>query len=180
MYNFCVYIYLCFLGTHNQEWDCWVIQKLCLKFWRIAKLFKGSSYTISSSYQQNRKVTVSLYPHQHVLFFVDIIVDMRCHLILVLITSSDGNQFFVLIQFSSVVQSCLTLYGPMNRSTPGLPCPSPTAGVHPNPCPLSWWYHPTISSCVIPFSSGPQSFPSGSFKWVSSLHQVTQQSRLSY
>ena len=25
--------------------------------------------------------------------------------------------------------------------------------------PLSWWYHPTISSSVIPFSSGLQSFP---------------------
>ena len=30
---------------------------------------------------------------------------------------------------------------------------------------LSWWYHPTISSSVIPFSSCPQSFPaSGSFQ----------------
>ena len=28
-----------------------------------------------------------------------------------------------------------------------------------NPCPLSWWCHPTISSSVIPFSSCPQSFP---------------------
>ena len=27
------------------------------------------------------------------------------------------------------------------------PCPSPTPGVHPNPCPLSQWCHPTISSC---------------------------------
>ena len=37
--------------------------------------------------------------------------------------------------------------------------------VHPNPCPLSRWYHPTISSSVIPFSSCPQSFPaSGSFQ----------------
>ena len=27
------------------------------------------------------------------------------------------------------------------------PCPSQTAGVYPNPCPLSPWYHPTISSC---------------------------------
>ena len=45
------------------------------------------------------------------------------------------------------------------------PCPSPTPGVHPNPCPLSWWCHPTISSSVIPFSSCPQSFPtSGSFQ----------------
>ena len=45
------------------------------------------------------------------------------------------------------------------------PCPSPTPGVHPNPCPLSWWCHPTISSSVIPFSSCPQSFPaSGSLQ----------------
>ena len=28
-----------------------------------------------------------------------------------------------------------------------------------NSCPLSWWYHPTISSSVTPFSSCPQSFP---------------------
>ena len=44
------------------------------------------------------------------------------------------------------------------------PCPSPTPGVYPNPCPSSWWCHPTISSSVVPFSSCPQSFPaSGSF-----------------
>ena len=44
------------------------------------------------------------------------------------------------------------------------PCPSPTPGVHPNPCPLCQWCHPTISSSVVPFSSCPQSFPaSGSF-----------------
>ena len=44
------------------------------------------------------------------------------------------------------------------------PCPSPTPGVHPNPCPWSRWCHPTIPSSVIPFSSCPQSFPaSGSF-----------------
>ena len=45
------------------------------------------------------------------------------------------------------------------------PCPSPTPRVHPNPCPLSWWCHPTISSSVVPFSFRPQSFPaSGSFQ----------------
>ena len=44
------------------------------------------------------------------------------------------------------------------------PCPSPTPRVYPNSCPLSRWYHPTISSSVIPFSSSLQSFPaSGSF-----------------
>ena len=42
---------------------------------------------------------------------------------------------------------------------------SPTHGVHPNPCPLSWWCHPTISSSIVPFSFCPQSFPaSGSFQ----------------
>ena len=45
------------------------------------------------------------------------------------------------------------------------PCPSPTPRVYSNSCPLSRWCHPTISSSVIPFSSGLQSFPaSGSFK----------------
>ena len=39
------------------------------------------------------------------------------------------------------------------------PCPSPTAGVYPNPCPLNQWCHPTVSSSVVPFSSCPQSFP---------------------
>ena len=44
------------------------------------------------------------------------------------------------------------------------PCPSPAPRVHPNPCPLCPWCHPTISSSVVPFSSCPQSFPaSGSF-----------------
>ena len=45
------------------------------------------------------------------------------------------------------------------------PCPSPTSRLHPNPCPLSQWCHPTIASSVILFSSCPQSFPaSGSFQ----------------
>ena len=55
------------------------------------------------------------------------------------------------------------------------PCPSPTPRVYPNPCPLSQWCHPTISSSVVPFSSYPQSFlASGLFKWVSSSHQVAK------
>ena len=45
------------------------------------------------------------------------------------------------------------------------PCPSPTPGVHPNQCPLSWWCHPTISSFVVFFSSYVQFLPaSGSFQ----------------
>ena len=42
---------------------------------------------------------------------------------------------------------------------------SPAPGVHPRPCPLSRWYHPTFSSLAVPFSSCPQSFPeSGPFQ----------------
>ena len=45
------------------------------------------------------------------------------------------------------------------------PCPSPTPGVHSNSCSLTQWYHPSISSSVIPFSCCLQSFPaSGSFQ----------------
>ena len=59
---------------------------------------------------------------------------------------------------SSVAQSCPTLCDPMNRSTPGVPVPSPTPGVHSDSCPSNWWCHPTISSSVIPFYSHLQSF----------------------
>ena len=68
------------------------------------------------------------------------------------------------VQFShSVVSDSLWPHEPESQHARP-PCPSPTPRVHPNPCPLSWWCHPTISSSVVPFSSCPQSFPaSGSF-----------------
>ena len=67
------------------------------------------------------------------------------------------------VQFSrSVVSDSLWPHEPQHTRPP---CPSPTPRVQPNPCPLSRWCHPTISSSVIPFSSCPQSFPaSGSFQ----------------
>ena len=54
--------------------------------------------------------------------------------------------------FTSVAQSCPTLW-PHEPQHARLPCTSPTPRVHPNPCPLSWWCHPTISSSVILLSS---------------------------
>ena len=80
-------------------------------------------------------------------------------------------------QFSSLAQSCPTLCNPRP------PCPSPTPGVYPNSCPLSWWCHPTTSPSVIP-PLHPLSSPSppvlnisqhhGLFKWVTSSHQVAK------
>ena len=49
------------------------------------------------------------------------------------------NSTDCIVQFSSVTQSCPTPCDPMNcmqHARP--PCPSPTPGVHPNPCPSSW------------------------------------------
>ena len=39
------------------------------------------------------------------------------------------------------------------------PCPSPSPGVHSDSRSSSQWYHPAISSWVVPFSSCPQSLP---------------------
>ena len=68
-----------------------------------------------------------------------------------------------IVQFSrSVVSNSLRPHE-LTHARP--PCPSPTPRVYPNPCPLSRWCHPTISSSVVPFSSCPQSLPaSGSFQ----------------
>ena len=64
---------------------------------------------------------------------------------------------FSSVQFSHSVVSDSSRPRELQHARP--PCPSPIPGVHPNPCPLSRWCHPTISSSVIPFSSCPRSFP---------------------
>ena len=74
------------------------------------------------------------------------------------------------VQFScSVMSDSLRPHEPQHARPP---CLSPTPGVHPNPCPLSRWCHPTISSSVVPFSYCLQH--QGLFKWVSSSHQVAK------
>ena len=55
------------------------------------------------------------------------------------------------VQFSHSVMSNSLRPHESQHARP--PCPSPTPGIYPNPCPLSWWCHPTISSSVITFSS---------------------------
>ena len=68
------------------------------------------------------------------------------------------------VWFISIAQSRLTLLWPHGLQHARPPCPSQTPGVYLNSCPLSQWWHPTISSSVIPFFSCLQSFPaSGSF-----------------
>ena len=79
-----------------------------------------------------------------------------------------------LVQFSCSVVSNSLWPHELQHARP--PCPSPTPGVHPNPCPLSWWCHPTISSSVVPFSSCPQSFPASESFQMSQLFASDGQS----
>ena len=65
--------------------------------------------------------------------------------------------------FSSVQFSCSVVSDslrPHESQHARPPCPSPTPGVQPNPFPLNWWCHPTISSSSTPFFFCPQSIPS--------------------
>jgi len=71
------------------------------------------------------------------------------------------------VQFTrSIMSNSLWPHEPQHAKPP---CPSPTPGVHPNPCPLSRWCCPTISSSVIPFISCPQSFPASRSFQISQL-----------
>ena len=93
------------------------------------------------------------------------------------VLTSDGSQMsdnksllhsrvYVPHQFSSVAQSCPTLW-PHGLQCNRPPCPSPTPRDYSNSYPLSRWCHPTISSSDVPFSSLLQSFPaSGSFQMI--------------
>ena len=55
------------------------------------------------------------------------------------------------------------------------PCPPLSPRVCSSSCPLSHWWHPTISSFVAPFSSCPQSFPASESFPVSRLFTLGSQ-----
>ena len=77
--------------------------------------------------------------------------------LLALSKSPISSGVFSSVQFSrSIVSDSLRPHEPQHARPP---CPSPTPGVHPNPCPLNQWCHPTISSSVFPFTSFPLSLP---------------------
>ena len=63
----------------------------------------------------------------------------------------------IFLQFSfSVMSNSLQPHGLQYAR---LPCPSATPGAYSNACLYSRWYHPTISSSVVPFFSCLQSLP---------------------
>ena len=75
---------------------------------------------------------------------------------------SDSMQSLSSVQFShSVVSNSLRRHESQHARPP---CPSPTPGVYSDPCRLSWWCHPAISSSVVPFSRLQSFLASGSFQ----------------
>ena len=82
--------------------------------------------------------------------------------LLKLIKTRKKKVVIVSVQLScSVVSNSVQSHG-LQHARPL--CPSQTPRVYSNLCLLSQWFHPTISSSVLPFFSHLQSFPvSGSF-----------------
>ena len=77
-------------------------------------------------------------------------------------------------EFSRLVVSNSSCPHGLQHARP--PCPSPTPGASSNSCPLSQWWHPTISSSVVPFSTCLQSFLGIwlTLQWVSSSCQLAK------
>ena len=81
--------------------------------------------------------------------------------------NTPGSSVLHYLLVVAVVQSlsCVWLCNPMNYSMPWFLCSSLSPWVCTDSCPSSQWYHTTISSSVVPFSSCLQSFPAwGSFR----------------
>ena len=105
----------------------------------------------------DNNLTLCLYFSDSVSPSVKLTYSVTCHFC----PSETYSTCFSSVQSLSRVQFFVTPWTAARQAT----CPSSTPGVYSNSCPLSWWYHPTISSSVVPFSSCPQSFPaSGSFQ----------------
>ena len=84
--------------------------------------------------------------------------------------------FFSSVQFSHSVRSDSLWYHEPQHARPA--CPSSAPRVHPNPCPLSRWWHPAISSSVVP-STFNLSQHQGLFKWISSSQSGGQSTGVS-
>ena len=78
------------------------------------------------------------------------------------------------VQFTHSVVSDSLLPHESQHARP--PCPSSVPGVHSDSHPLSQWWHPAISSSVIPFSSCPQSLPASESFPMSQLFSWSGQS----
>jgi len=114
------------------------------------------------------KNTCGYFKHEKLYLWVPVVIcGFRCcnliHLMCVCVCLYQILCYVLLYFCCSFAKSSPILW-PHELQHARLPCPSLSPGVCSNSCPLNHWCHPTISSSAIPFSSGPQSFPtSGTF-----------------
>ena len=111
-----------------------------------------------------RKAHVNIWIHDKTLDFILLTIEVEC-----------GDIQFSSVQFSSVTQSCPTLYDSMNLSTPGLP-------VHHELPEYTQTHAHRVDDAIQP--SHPLSSPSppapnppqhqGLFQWVNSSHGVVK------
>ena len=102
--------------------------------------------------------------------YIHLLIDYM-HIVLRKYTLCETKPELLLLSHS-VISKSLWTHGLQHTR---LSYPSPTPRTCSNSCALSWWYHPSISSSVVHFSSCLQSFQhQGLFQCVGSLHQVTK------
>ena len=104
-------------------------------------------------------------------FFLIFLVRSRMYIFMVFYLSKK-NFMALLVQISSLQFSRLFVSDslwPHELEHARPPCPSSSPGVHSDSRPSSQWWHPTISSSVVPFSSCSQSLPASESFLMSQL-----------
>ena len=143
-----LYFFLRVPHSSSSRWKC-----LCEEFSSKECWFRGSQSHLSNT---NFPFLVWM-PFSYKCYYIKFCFQMVLHpcICALLQIFTRYNLCLSSIQFSrSLVSYSLQPHEPQHARPP---YPSPTPGVHPNPCPLSRWCHPTIS--VVTFFSCPQFFP---------------------
>ena len=97
-------------------------------------------------------------------------------------TFANWPKFTLWFKIKSVQFSCSVMSDslrPLESQQDRPPCPSPTSGVYSNSCASSRWFHPAISSSVIPFSCPQSLSASGSFPMSQLFARCGQSIRVS-
>jgi len=127
------------------------------KFWNLPNFSLGRVYKFKKQFL--KIVVVNLKGYKHILFMILVYILSRSFKfsLMQLFCYSFSKRALSSVQFT---QSCPeTPWNPAHQASLSI-----TNSWSPNPCPLSWWCHPTTSSSGVPFSFCPQSFSaSGSF-----------------
>ena len=127
-----------FIWSHCELCYLWLLSPFPLWLWRLL-------FILLLVYLSDHILSVSCWFAFLWLCLEDDVLEdsIPGHLFTVNLFLQQSNKFLpFLVQFSrSVISDSLQPHKPQHAKPF---CPSPTPRVHPNPCPSSWWCHPTI------------------------------------